>query len=201
MFNKLLLSILTSVTFVGSSCSLVSIKGPLDIEPRLIEEIEGVWSGPEGEIFWVKNYGENKVKIGGLEWDQGNDQWILHQDNLILAHDIFYSETDMAGGLIFVDINFFESNRDRENQFIFGKCLLSDSNLVVWIPDQKSINKLIESGEIKGKVKSSDTEILDSVAKLIEKVKEQEGTNLPDLFRYKEPVIYKKIAEIPKGRL
>ena len=196
MFNKLLLSILTSVTFVGSSCSLVSIKGPLDIEPRLIEEIEGVWSGPEEGVFWVKNYGENKVKIGGLEWD--NDQWILHQANLILAHDIFDSETDMAGGLIFVDMNFFEPDRDRENQFIFGKCLLSDSNLVVWIPDQKSINKLIESGEIKGKVKSSDTEILDSVAKLIEKVKEQEGTNLPDLFRYKEPVIYKKIAEVPQ---
>jgi len=197
MLNKILLSILTSSAFVGSSCSLVSIKGPLNIEPRLIEEIEGAWSGPEGEIFWVKNYGGNKVKIGGLKWDRGNDQWILHQADLILAHDIFDSETDMAGGLIFIDKNFFEPDRDAESQFLFGRCLLSDSSLIVWTPDPDVFEKLVENGEIKGSTQSSETMIIDSVAKLIEKVKEQEGTTLQDLFRYKEPAIWKKIGEAP----
>lgn len=197
MLNKILFFILTASAFVGFGCSAVTIKGPLDIEPVLIEEIEGTWSGPSGDILLVKNYGENKVMVGGLEWNQHDCQWDIVQVNLVLAHDIFDSENDMAGGLIFLNLNYIEPDHDLENQFLFGRYLLSDSNLVVWYPDKKVFDKLVESGEIKGNTDSGFTTIQESVANLTAKVKEQERTNFPDLFGYKAPLIYKKIGPIP----
>jgi hypothetical protein len=203
MLDKILLLAITSGTFIGFGCSTVTVKGPLDIESGHIEEIEGIWAGgEEGLILFIKNYDENKVKIGGLDWDSDSHQYILHQDNLILAHDVFRVD-EMRGGLLFVQEDFGQTPKDEKDKdmFLFAKYLLSDNNLIAWLPQLQDFKKLIESGEIKGKVNSDsllgDSVILDGATKLIAKTEEEQAST-QNLFIHTHPIIFRKIAPLPR---
>ena len=184
------------------SCASVHIKGPLVIESDLVEEIEGVWVGGEKEsILFIKNYGENKVKLAGLNWKRDGDKSRFEVDNLgdiVLSHDIFRrSPRPLEGGLLFITAD-LENNPD-DDKIFFMKYFLSDNSIILWMPDSDYFHDLIESGEIAGKVDSEAKDILLNIeaSELISRIKEDSLSEQPSAFTTDDILIFRKVAPLP----
>ena len=185
------------VSILVSSCSTVYIKGPLDIESDSIEEIEGVWvGGPKEIIIFIKNYGENKVRLGILDWksDGNESRFDLDQRDIVLSHDIFSSQKHyLDGGLIFGREEKYDPEVD-EDYFVFAKYLMSDNSLIVWVPNGDTLKALIASGEITGKKVGDDIFLDIGTSELISKTSYHGQSSA---FMYQDPVIFRKIATLP----
>jgi hypothetical protein len=190
------------------SCASVHIKGPLVIESDLVEEIEGVWVGGEKEsILFIKNYGENKVKLAGLNWKRDGDKSRFEVDNLgdiVLSHDIFRSGSSaLDGGLLFMTAD-GDSLVGRESEvfgdkIFFMKYFLSDNSIIIWMPDSDYFHDLVESGEIAGKVDSEAMDILLNIeaSELISRLKDDSRSEQPSAFTTDNLVILRKVAPLP----
>ena len=184
-------------------------KGPPDIESDLIEEIEGVWTGGEkGAIFFIKNYGENKVRIAALDWKRDGDEsgFKIVQEDMVLCHDIFRSERPLSrGGLLFFRENMFREDpinpEEDEDNLYFFKYLISDNCIIVWQPSVKIFKDLIASGEIAGKVELNDfgdTIFLDvEASEIILRMEEDSRSEQGGPFMHAHPQIFRKIAPLP----
>ena len=195
------------VSILVSSCSTVYIKGPLDIESDLIAEIEGVWvGGPEEIIIFIKNYGENKVRLGILDWksDGNESRFDLDQRDVVLSHDISAfspRRESLDGGLIFGRDDKYDSEVD-EDYFVFAKYLLSDNSLIVWAPNPDIFKELVASGEIAGKVNlreyAGDDISLDiRASEIISRISSGSRGEQPSMFMHQDPTIFRKIAPLP----
>jgi len=191
------------VSILVSSCSTVYIKGPLDIESDSIEEIEGVWvGGPKEIIIFIKNYGENKVRIGILDWksDGNESRFDLDQRDVVLSHDISAfspRRESLDGGLIFGREDIYDSEVD-EDYFVFAKYLLSDNSLIVWAPNPDIFKELVASGEIAGNEHSGDDIYLDiRASEIISRISSGSRGEQPSMFMHQDPTIFRKIAPLP----
>jgi len=184
-FN-LILFLLSLATVICTSCSSVTMKSPLNVSPKPVDQhkFEGIWSVGKGVIHINFAHG-GIAKVAWLDWEK--DEFKMGKG------EMFVSETDE---LNFVCARLKDDDEWTDGYFFAQYKFTKEGDLVLWLANVKLFAEAIKKNDLKGEIKQSgfskQVSITSKPKELLKFIKNSDDAMI---FYYKDPMICRKILK------
>lgn len=174
-----------SVFLLVSGCSSVTTDRPLsaDSKPLDKEKFEGTWLF--GDDALTVRFASNGVgRLAGVEWK--DDQFQLAQGEMIVTEGKKNN---------FLSVRFQEDGVWTNEYCFFQYSFTDQGDLLLWLPNPDVFEHAIKTNALSGVVRkeqfSTSVTVTNATGVLLDFINQPERL---DLFKYKEPVVLRRIA-------
>lgn len=189
-FRTLLLRSSLVLLLVG--CSTLTTKEPLSEDPEAVdrEELEGAWVLND-QVYQVRFREDGVARIGHLAWE--NDEFFFLKGEMIITEGRLHN---------FLSIRGFGDGEWMDEYLLLGYTILTDGNLLLWVPDVDRFEELVAEGRLEGIIDpedsrfGSDLMLTTPPAELLEFLNDPENE---DLFDDRPPNEYREIFGDPEN--
>jgi hypothetical protein len=188
---KTIIGLLFISVIVITGCTSVTSVNQLGMQPVKLDpkKWEGLWIHKDGMPFYIKIKDSKKgiLRIAYVEHKKGDfqiykfDAFVKQGEDSkfcnILVKDIVPKDEDELKDQEYADSFYWMLIENKDNQ------------IIIFLPDDDKIKKLIEDGKLKG-VKKKNALILQGTSKEITKFVESHKNG--ELFHWKEPMVLRR---------
>ena len=166
------------------SCSSVSMNKPLPNNTTEDQrgELVGEWE-VEGGSCKVNFNSKGVGHLARLEWDDESGQFEVERQSFIVTQ---------VGDDLYLSLQHEDEGDVPSYKLV--QCIVSEENLVVWVPDTERFEELIKQKKLTAEVThgkhSTDVALTSSPKEIVEVLKIEKG-----LFKYKEPLVLKRLTK------